>query len=738
MPPPWYLLGLLCLLLLLYRRCRAARWLTPLALGFAWAWGHALIGLGQVLPAELEGRDMPVSGTVIGLPEHTAKRSRFLFRVETAVGAPALLAKTLRLSWYADAPALTPGQRWAFTVRLKRPHGVANEGGFDYAGWLFREGIRASGYVRTKSPRTQLPPRGEWLSRLRFALRQQILRLAGPEPAAALIPALTVGDRSAITPEQWRLLTRTGTNHLIAISGLHVSIVAGLAFFLVQFGWRRSQRLSARLAAVRAAALGALPAALAYAALAGFAISTQRALIMLTVVFAGLFLRRTLRPWSALFVALFCVLLVDPLAGLSPGFWLSFAAVALLLFAIGQRVAGRGLAWKWGRAQWVVGLGLLPLVLLFFGQASLIAPLVNLLAVPLFSVLLLPLTLVVSLVSVLFELALPLQLLAGMFAQGMAFLDWVAAPSWTAATLAARPPWVWPLAFAGIVLLLAPRGLPGRWLGLVLWLPMWTQTPQPPASGAFRFSLLDVGQGLAGVVQTRHHALVFDTGAGFSDAFNAGEAIIAPWLKARGIARLDRLIVSHADQDHAGGMAGLLDAVPVAAVYSGEPARLARPGILACAAGEHWNWDGVMFSVLHPPLGDAVSGNNASCVLRVANAAGALLLTGDADRTVERRLARRYRTGLASRVLVAGHHGSNSSTSVALLAAVAPDYVLFSAGYRNRYGFPRPQVLARVAAAGAAALSSIDSGGIDFVFNENGVLEGPWRQRHEQQRYWMR
>lgn len=737
LPAPPGLLMALGVLLLAYRKWRLARCLAPVALGFVWAWMNASWQLSQVLPEDAVGKDWLIQGVVIGLPEQRPGRTRFLFKMDTRNGETLAFAQTVRLSWYKTPPDIVPGQRWEWVARLKPPHGFANAGGFDYAGWLFRQGVKATGYVRAKQPHRLLSDKGRVLDRWRWSLRERIARFTGPTPGGALILALSLGDRSAIGRQQWDTLTRTGTNHLIAISGLHVSIVAGLAFFLIQFGWRRSQRLSELMASARVAALGAILMAAAYSALAGFALSTQRALIMLAVVFGALFLRRTLQPWSALSMALLLVLLFDPTASLAYGFWLSFGAVALLLYGMGMRVGATGFVWKWSRAQWVVGLGLLPMLLLLFGRASLLAPLINLFLVPLFSILLLPLVLAVASLSLLFDAPWPLQALADFLALGLDALSWAASLDWAAWRLSARSYWVWLLAFAAILLLLAPRGLPGRWLGLPMLLPMLLRSAEPPPEGAFRFSLLDVGQGLASVVQTHRHTLVFDTGIGLSSGFNTGQAVIAPFLQWRGVERVDRLVVSHADKDHAGGMPGLLAAIPVGEIHSGEPAELGREDVLSCRAGEHWRWDGVDFRFLHPNDADWKAGNNRSCVLKIENASGSVLLTGDAGRSVEQDLVNNQGAVLASTVLVAGHHGSNTSTSALFLAAVRPDYLLFSAGYHNRYGFPRPEVKRRAEEYGVAMLSTVEAGQIDFLFPQRGEVEGPFAYRRAHKRYWL-
>ncbi len=738
LPPAWMAPLLATGLLSLCWIPAAQRWLLPPLLGLAWAWGHAAWQLDRRLEADLQGIDLVMTGVVRGLPEQTGGRARFLLEVESLEGAPESkrFQGMARLSWYRSPPELLSGERWRLKVRLKQPHGFANPGAFDYEGWLYREGVGATGYVKADPGNLPLGHGGPSLDRFRQGLAGRLDQVLGRTRAAGLARALILGDRGGLDNRQWEALTRTGTNHLVAISGLHVGIVGGLAFFLMRFLWRGSRFLAQRLAADRAAAVAAMGAAFGYAALAGFAVSTQRALIMLAVLFAAVLLRRNPRPQAGLSLALGAVLIVDPMAGLSPGFWLSFGAVAVLAYGMLRRVGRSGFAWRWGRAQWLVAVGLAPLVLLLFGRVSLAAPLVNLLAVPLFSLLLLPAVLLGAVLLFATGLEFPLVYSVWVLEAAYSGLERLADLHWVAWSLPDKPLWVWLSACAAVVLLLAPRGLPGRWLGLVALLPLASVQPPTPPPGGFRFTLLDVGQGLAAVVQTQHHLLVYDTGPGFPSGFNTGDAVVAPFLRAQGLARVDTLVVSHADIDHAGGVAGLLGRIPADRILAGEPREMKGRDAEQCRGGMSWEWDGVDFQVLHPRAPFPTEGNDRSCVLRVSSSAGALLLTGDAPSKVERELARRYGQGLRSQVLVAGHHGSSTSSSAVLLDAVRPHWVLFSAGYRNRYGFPRRDVLERVREHGARLASTVSGGALtmEFVPGNGPVSPTPYRSTHP--RYW--
>ncbi len=717
-------------------------------LGFlcASAVGHALSRGG--LDPRLEGRDVRVEGTIVSLPDTRGDRSRFHFRAERLwlEDTPFPPPGKLLLSWYRDAPPLRAGERWRLRLRLKRPNGFMNPGGFDYEGWLFAQGIRATGYVRKAQAGDEnvrlSPASGRQIDRLRQHLRDGIRASLAGHPQTALVTALAVGDRTAMEEAQWDLLIRTGTNHLLAISGLHVGLVAGMVFFLMRWLWSRSAAACLRWPAPKAGALAALLAAGVYAALAGFAVPTQRALVMVAVVMVALIVQRQTRPSSLLAMALLVVLVIDPLAVLAPGFWLSFAAVAAILLGVSGRVgAARG--WRsWGRVQWVVALGLLPLLILLFQRASLVAPLANLLAVPWVSLLTVPLTLLGSLLWLLFPVLGGWLLSAAAWSLSALWwlLEWLGAWSLAQWTQPAPPAWAVASALVGVVLLILPRGFPARWLGGVWLLPLLLARPAMLPHGEAEFTLLDVGQGLAAVVRTRHHTLVFDTGPRFPSGFNTGEAVLAPFLRERGVVRLDRLIVSHGDNDHLGGARALAAEFPPVLVTSSVPQRLVELGAQACRGGERWRWDGVAFEILHPAPDYAVrgrSGNNRSCVLRVAAGGAAVLLPGDIERPAEHHLLSSRPGSLRAEVLVAPHHGSRTSSSAAFIDAVAPRYVLFPVGYRNRYGFPKDDVVARYRTRGVEVLDSARHGAIRFRLTPAGAqLRDTWRQ--SARRYWHR
>lgn len=731
------------LLLWFVFRLPRLRWLWLCGLGFVWALYCAHRILSWELDSGLEGRDLLVEGVISSLPERRERQTRFEFDVDrlTAAGQPVPWRGRVRLGWYLGAPDVRAGERWRLLVRLKQPHGFFNPAGFDYEGWLFRHRIRATGYVRA-SPQNRLldaDSGGIHVNGIRQFLRSRIAEVLGDSETLGLVLALAIGDRSGLHPVQWRALTLTGTNHLVAISGLHIGIVSGWVFFLVGRVWPLSERLALWCPSARAAAVAALAAAVLYAALAGFAVPTQRALIMLAVILGGVFLRRQARPAHSLAVALFLVVVLDPFALLSIGFWLSFGAVGVILYSVGGRLSLSGWSWRWGRIQWVVAVGLMPLLLLIWGRAVVAAPLVNLVAVPLFSLVIVPL---VVLGTVLVEVpgVGPGLLVLGdwLLSWSMRALDSAAGWSGLVSVSPELPAWVWLWALMGVALLLAPRGVPARWLGFLCLLPMALLRPAAPGPGEIWLTLLDVGQGLSVVVRTRAHTLVYDTGARFSPRFDAATAVLVPYLRAQGISRIDRLILSNGDNDHAGAAAELLAWVPAAEILSGEPRRLslANRQAAACEAGAEWSWDGVRFRVLHPEKGGNRKGNDASCVLAVDNGAARILLPGDIEARVEAKLTNNQGGRLKADILVVPHHGSDSSSTPGFVAAVDPQFALFATGYRNRYGFPKSSVLQRWRQGGARLFDTAGAGAIGFRVFADGRIEGPNLARRDKGRYW--
>ncbi len=703
------------------------------AAGLLWALLWSEPPPAAQLPVELQGVDLQAVGWVASIPAHAQRSLRFQFTVDSlTAGATALPWQgKLRLSWYEPLPALQVGDRWALTVRLHRPRQLANPGSADQARWLFSNRIAALGYVRRQPEPQLLQAAARYpLDRFRQQLAERFAALLPSNPYRGILTALAIGDEQAIRPEQWDILTRTGTGHLISVSGLHIGMVAALVFLVVRTGWSRLPRLAQRWPAAKAGALLALLAAAAYALLAGFSLPTQRALVMLAVALFALFAQRAVVPSRILALALWVVLLADPEAPLSYGFWLSFGAVAAILYAIAGRRLEQPLR-EWLRLQLAITLALLPATLILFQQIPLLSPIANLVAIPWSNITVVPLTLLAALAGGISE---PLQSgllqLAALTLQWLwDFLVWLSRSPWALLHFPA-PPW-WTLGFAlpGLLLLLGPRGWPARWLGGVLLLPVVFLPRAVPAAGEFWFTLLDVGKGLATVIATRHHVLVYDTGPR-RDNFDTGRSVLVPYLWQQGIGQVDRLVVSHADRAHMGGTRALLERLPVKSVFT--PSLRAAPieGAEPCQAGLEWHWDEVHFQVLHPPPG-ALGDDDGSCVLLVTGKQR-LLLPGDIGATTATALAQTYGAALTAEVLVAPHQGARPAFSPAFVAAVQPQYVLLSNEFRT------PAAAQAAAApyqqAGAVVLDTTTEGAISFHLD--GAALQPHAYRRETRRYW--
>ncbi len=740
--PPLFLLGgLLCLPGLRWRGwpARVALALACFLFGLAWAGWRAEWRLADELDKELVGHDVQVVGLVSGLPQAFEHGLRFEFTVEQSLRAAPGVPSRLLLAWYAGragVPAVTPGQRWQFTVRLKRPHGSSNPGGFDYEAWLLERGIRATGYVRP-GPATLLDDfvwrPASIIHGLRAWVRDNFrLRLPPDEyPWQGILTALAVGDQQAVDSDLWIVFNRTGVTHLMSISGLHVTLVAGLVGALFSLLWRRAPALALRCPAQRVAVMAGVLTAVIYALLAGFGVPAQRTLYMLAVAAAAMLSGRILAPSRVLALALLLVLLIDPWSVLAAGFWLSFGAVAAL-FLVGSALVGGDTGWRqrlrgWGLVQWAATLASLPVLMLVFQQFPLISPLANAVAVPLISFVVTPLALLAAVLPWTPLLQLTHAIVSGL----MEFLFWCAAwPVWQAP---APPAWAVFGGALGVALCLLPRGVPGKWLGLVLLLPALYWPPRTPPPGSAWIDVLDVGQGQAVLIRTHAHAMVYDPGPRYSADADAGQRVLVPYLRWLGVSRLDRVMVTHGDGDHAGGLASLRAAVPISHLSSS----LAEIEGELCAAGQHWQWDNVDFSVLHPAA-DAYrtggSGNSLSCVLAVDAHGQRMLLTADIEAADENALIARDGNALRSSILLVPHHGAKGASTDEFVRAVGAREVIYSVGYRNRFGHPRPEVEARYASSSARQWRTDRDGAIHIVLAPTGIAVNA--ERAQMARYW--
>ncbi len=708
----------------------------------------------------------------------------------------------------ASLAPLRAGQRWRLPVRLKRPHGALNPDGFDAELWLFDQGLRATGTVRGNGQ--LLAESWAPIENARQWVRDRLMLAGDPDDAAATgaLAALAVGDQAAIAGPGWEVFRNSGVAHLMSISGLHITMLGWLGGAAIGALWRRHERAALWLATPFVARWGGVGVAWLYALLAGWGVPAQRTVLMLA---ATALLRGSGMNWPASLVALAAmvpVTLLDPWALLQPGYWLSFAAVGLLMVSqparavpgapargdagardawaatgasagarpdaddasgdsdhslgttsqhhdartsgglaapcgstgIRRRVPGHFVAisaWLWAtvatlgrrvvaelrgglRAQVIASIGLAPLTLVAFQQVSLVGLLANLVAEPWVTLVVTPLTLLgIALPPLWHVAALALTPL-------LAFLDWLARWPLASVHVATAPDWALAAGLAGGALLMLPLPWRVRLLGLPLLPSLLWPFVARPAVGRFELVAADIGQGTAVLVRTHAHLLLFDTGPRFGEDNDAGRRMLLPLMQARGEARVDTLVLSHADADHVGGAQAIIDRMPVREMRSSlaadNPLRANPLPHTPCLAGQSWTWDGVRFTMLHPFADDYRPGaktNSISCVLRVVDARGtSALLTGDVEAPGEARLVARARarpadptSTLRSDVLVVPHHGSRTSSTDAFLDAVRPAVAVIQVGYRSRYGHPAPDVVARYAAHGIPVVRSDHCGG---------------------------
>ena len=726
------------------------------AAGVAWSAWRAELRLADELRGDLEGVDRVIQGRIAGLPQALDQGWRFDFEADAGQdGVP----RRVLLSWRGgEDGALTvmpqPGERWSFSVRLRRPHGFVNPGGFDYEAWLLERGIRATGYVRDLATRVDDGVGGpmQQVHRVRAAVRERLLAAMPGGDHGGLMVALAVGDQGGIPAQDWEVFRRTVVGHLVSISGLHVALVGLFCGGAVAMVWRRVPTLALRVPAQKAGALAALAGASAYALLAGLGIPVLRAWLMLAVAVWVLFTGRAVAPSRVLAIALLVVLVADPWAVLSAGFWLSFGAVAIILACVGGRVRART-GWRGAvRVQLAISVALIPLLVAQFQSFPLLSPLANLVAIPVVSFVITPLVLL-ALPWPNAVLLVPADVAAGLM---MAALNGLAAWDQALWEQATPPPWLLAGGLVAVAVLLLPRATPGRLAAPALLGGLLAWQPARPLESGFAVQVLDVGQGLAVHVRTRSHDLLFDAGPPYGSEADAGSRVILPYLRVAGTRAIDRLVLSHDDVDHVGGADSVLGGLPVGEVLAGQPEALTGSSdgasgrdqpwprttkLIPCAGAAPWTWDGVRFEVLHPlaelPLGKNHD-NDASCVLRVSGPSGAVLLTGDIGVAAEAAVLARMQAGaLRTEVVVSAHHGSRSSSSPTFVDATLPAHVVHSAGYRNSFGHPHPQVWARWAEAGARNWRTDAQGAIGMVFSadaDEGVTV--FAERERTPRYW--
>ncbi|HBR98669.1 MAG TPA: DNA internalization-related competence protein ComEC/Rec2 [Gammaproteobacteria bacterium] len=719
---------------------KRARYLVVFLAGLIWAGWHGEVFVSRTLAPEFYGVDLQIIGRITDIPRQNGQVTRFHLQVERIVTPdyPSPFPKHLRLSWYQHAPPLRLGDVWTFSVRLKPNRGLMNPGGFDLERWLFSQGIHASGYVRDKLPFTRHDSHPHWQHRWRDAVLQRLEAASLPPVVLAMSRALVLGDGGGLSRDQRQAFRLTGTSHLLVISGLHVSLVAMFCWGLGALLWRAvawfwPPPLSREWMAAGVSLIGAC----LYASVAGFTVPVLRALIMLLVYLWYRCGRRHMPFSHPYFIALLCVLLLQPLSPMGAGFWLSFGAVAVIYFLLTRLRFVVSSVWHWLGWHALLSVGLMPLSVLFFGFWSPLTMVANAYAVPLVSLVVVPAVLVGVVALMLWENAGAwiLSVIGSVFSGLLSSLQWLATQTdlhyWVAGASGLG---IGLLMLAVFVALLPPAmrltGLAVPLAAMVFW-----PDPERPPAGDFDVSVIDVGQGLAVLVETQSHRLLFDTGGRFSRHFSVAAVSVVPYLRHRGVSRLDTVVISHPDSDHAAGLAAVRDAVAVDSVVTHAVFDDRVDADAHCRRGDTWDWDGVRFTFINRSDPAYAGTNDHSCVLLIESGVSRVLLPGDIERPAEDELLASGIRGPLS-LIVAPHHGSRSSSTPAFVDALRPHAVVYAAGFANRFGFPHAAVQARYRAIGAEAYRSDADGLVRFAFTPQGQRGGATRYRDAHVQFW--
>jgi competence protein ComEC len=730
---------------------------TAFLLGLLLASYQANSLLSHRISTEAEGKELFITGNIIDIPTVRTDGVRFLFDIYNAefVEQGSSIESTkeelnlkgiVRLGWFQKVDEIQAGELWHLKVKLKRPSGFMNPGGFDYEKWLFTQRIIATGYVRqskqveiieNRKLNQTITPEILWsVDNWRQKINQTIQEQVESKSSAAVLSALLVAVRDKLDDKQWQLLQATGTSHLVAISGLHIAVIAGFGFFPMMLLWRLFPRLNERIPLRIAGAFVGTLLAICYAMLAGFTLPTQRALLMVIIGLWGLVSRRNYDSLSILSLALVLVLLWDPLAAMTISFWLSFLAVFLILFFIKRQISKP--RWMVVKLQIFLSLAMLPLTLLFFGTASLTSPIANLFAIPWVSLIIVPISLLALLLMPLSTFLSTQLLKIAAYAVDVLFkgLELLGDSALSKITLAEIPSSLLIIAFLGVLVLLLPKGFPARWLGLLLFLPAAVYQTDKPSTGGFTYTLLDSGQGYASVLHTKNHHLVYDTGTRISESFDLGKLVVAPYLKSKGIKHINMMMISHDDIDHRGGAQYLQENFVIDEVISSDTSVLKHSK--NCHQGMQWEWDEVYFEVLSPQPDFEGNDNNRSCVLKVWNQHHSLLLTGDIQKKAEKLLLSSNVEKLKADVMSVPHHGSKTSSTIKFIKQVSPKIGLVSAGYRSRFGHPKPEIVSRYENLDIELLDTVNYGAISLDFSADDKKIKRSFYRLENRGFWSR
>ena len=699
-------------------------------LGFAWMGLFSTHILSHRVAEAYLNKPINIVGKIIDLPQVLDRKTKFTVNVQQPFNGK------IKLSWYGEnLEKIQSGDTWQLLVKLKHNNSYQNLGGFDYEKWLFYQQIGATGYVRKSSDNRRIAIGGFSIDKLRQNTQEKLSVLRDLE-FGGVINALIIGERSLISKHNWELFKSTNTTHLSVISGLHIGLISGFVFLLSQFLWRRTQRCVLILPAQIFAAYFGLLSAFLYALIAGFSIPTGRAFIMAAVVFISLILRRHNNVWQLYGLALILVLLNNPLSIFSAGFWLSFYVVAVIIYGTKQH---QNKLWLYRLIylQLLISIATIPLLVWFFAGGSALSPLANLVAIPVFSFIATPLSLIGALLELsgltylaklIFELSNQALIVLGYFLtylQQFNFNYWHYAQTSTLDLL---------LFISAIIIAVSPTGLKLRQFSIPILALIFLIPDNKIEKNSVLITVLDVGQGLSHIVQTQNHTLLFDTGASYPSGFNLGSSVVNPYLKALHIRQLDKIIISHADNDHIGGLQSVLAAFEVGEILSSVPDKIKAPASL-CQARQSWRWDGVLFEILNPAENTHFKGNNASCVLKVSTDKYAILLTADIEKKAEQQLIRNFANVLKSDIMLSAHHGSKSSSTQAFLDAVSPSLVIVSSGYKNRFNHPAKKVTERYTANHIKFIGTNCAGQIDIKLGDEISIN---EYRKDYARYYMR
>ncbi len=711
--------------------------------GLLWCALHVSTIIQSRLPKAIENTEVKVIGIVDSIPVLHDAGVQFEFKIQQTV-PNAVWPNPGRVLLYLrnSTNLFKVGEQWQFCVKLKKPHAYSNPGSYDIEKHFFQHKIIAKGYVLVEKPYSKMGSGDNnpktWIQNFRIYLKKNIDHILQGKHFKGVINALVVGVQEGISATQWETFRQTGTNHLVAISGLHIGLVASFLFILVKKAYGALPLRFLKVPSLVIGAYGAINAAIFYAFIAGFSIPTRRAIIMITLFMVSTIKRRLVSKSRIFFISLGLTILFDPISVLSAGFWLSFGAVGILLYGMQGRLRPSGIWYKWIRAQWVVFLGLMPLMFAIFDKISLVSPITNIVAIPWVSFLVVPLSLVGALCTI-FSTTLAgiiLNLAHQTFSLINTFLEFTRTMPMATLANATHSMLSISCAIIGVGILLLPRGVKGKQIAVVWLLPLLMAHPVRVEKNMANITILDVGQGFAAVVETQNHVLVFDTGPKVSPQFDTGEQVVVPFLATRGLKKIDRLVISHNDNDHIGGAHFIVQHMAVETIMmSRQDGFFKNKTVIECRAGDRWGWDGVLFEILHPST-YLDKKNDFACVLKVTAGEQSVLLTADIEAKSEALLLQKNPLALASTILVVPHHGSKTSSTLPFIQAVNPQYAIIPCGYLNTYGHPKEEIVQRYRQQGIVLLNTVEDGAVFFMLGKAGKLERPRSYRLENKHYW--